>query len=170
MALNSVYDSFLWTCVITFLLLYSTTGKTKMYGTITILFLLILAIFLISIDVLKGINTSENINNSFTIIYYILPLLLIVLPIIFLIYILIKHSGRIINNQVSNNYYYFSNISMFLIFIQTIIVFKSLHSKNSESKGGLSKLSNSVLYLFSLLNITSLIILYSVLTYFTANG
>jgi hypothetical protein len=95
---------------------------------------------------------------------------LIVLPIIFLIYILIKHSGRIINNQVSNNYYYFSNISMFLIFIQTIIVFKSLHSKNSESKGGLSKLSNSVLYLFSLLNITSLIILYSVLTYFTANG
>lgn len=163
MAISSIiYKSLLYTCAIAYIILYQSPVRVKIGSNIIMLMLFSLTLLFLSIDILKSVG--DTISPT-TILYYILPLLAILLSILFLLYILINNFDRIANDQLSSDFFNFKNLSLFLIFFQLLIIVMEM-----QKKGELTKFTNSIINLFSVINIWLLILMYDNVKYFTANG
>ena len=83
---------------------------------------------------------------------------------------MIFYKDKIINEQVSQNYHSFSNITVILILIQLYIIYTNISTDRFISSGKLSKITSSIIYLMNVLTIISSIILFTILKYYTTDG
>lgn len=83
---------------------------------------------------------------------------------------MIFYKNKIINEQVSNSYYSFSNVTIILILLQLYIIYSNISTDKFISSGKLSKVTSSIIYLINVLTIISSIILFTILKYYTTDG
>ena len=101
------------------------------------------------------------------------PFFIILAIIGFMLYLLISYKNPIINNQVSQSFNTFSNITLFLIFILIYFIYSQVECDGAEcggDTGKIGKVSNSVLFLLSLLTMISSGIVYIILVYYRTDG
>jgi len=133
---------------------------------------------------------SNNNDNSFqNTIKSIFPILLTLSSAAIFMYLLVKYKNIIIgicnitnnNNNILNatstvnecispEYQKFSFITILLLIIQMIIVYNSTSSPDFLYNGKLNNKMYSILFLIGLVNLLVMIPLYTIVTYFTADG
>jgi hypothetical protein len=176
------WDVYLWkstitATVITYIIYMFTSGVNSLNASIAGYSLLIITILGIMIQLIRKPITNQEDTSTFKMIINILMLtgpFFIVLAIIgFMLYLLISYKNPIINNQVSQSFNTFSNITSFLIFIIVYYIYNQVMCDGPECGGDASKLgnvSNSVLFLLSLLTMISSAIVYIILVYYRTDG
>ena len=170
---KSTYNSLLFTAVLLFLIAFGTTGEVNIGTTISAYCLLIISIFMILVLVVnKTLSSDPSISGFQTLLDSLKtagPLFLILGVIGFVLYLLIYYKNDILGNRVSNSYYTFSNITTIILLIQIYLLYTSMNNKDGF-KGQLSKITSGSLLIIGLFSVTSSLILYTILRYYTTDG
>jgi hypothetical protein len=168
---SAVFKSFLIASVILFAVSFLASGHATIdallsgYSTLTISILMIL-LFVIQ----NYYNLPPNAQSVTALLTSIGPFLLMIFILIVLLYLVIKYRTIISEGHVSSTYNTFSFISSVLLLVQTYIIFNGISTERFKQTHKLSKITASMAYLVGVLNFISLIILFTVLKYFTTDG
>ena len=84
--------------------------------------------------------------------------------------ITIKKKSLIISGNVSDKYGTFRTISSVLLSAQLLLVGNEINKKGFEDNHKITKTTNSLLYLLSVLNSVCVMIIFIILNYFTTDG
>jgi len=176
------WDVYLWkaiivAAVITFIIYMFTSGINSLNASIAGYSLLIITILGIMIQLIrKPINDKEG-TSTLKMVMNILtltgPFFLVLAVIGFMLYLLITYKNPIINNQVSQSFNTFSNITLFLILILIYFIYSQVECDGPQcggDTGKIGKVSNSVLFLLSLLTMISTGIVYIILVFYRTDG
>jgi len=94
------------------------------------------------------------------------PFILMLCILAILMYVIIVNKSKIIHEQVSKDYYTFSNVTVILFLLQVYLVYSSI----STGEHQISKTTSGFLYFLGMLSLISTYILYNILTYFVTDG
>jgi hypothetical protein len=170
------WDVYLWkstiiAAVITFIIGMFTTGVNSLNASIAGYSLLIITIMGILIQLIRKPIANQEGVSTLKMIWDILVLtgpFFIILSIIgLMLYLFISNKNPIINNEVSQSFYTFSNITLFLILV---IIYFIYNQAMGDNTGKIGNLPNNVLFLLSLITVISTLIVYVILTYYTTDG
>jgi hypothetical protein len=171
---SSIYKGFIIAGIIAFIIGFFSKGEVSIDSYIAGYSVLILGIMMILIiifnNVLKIISGQSSVQILKAILFTSGPFLLILGVISFILYLMITYRSNIVNNNVSNGYYSFSNISVILLLIQLYIVYTNISTQKFEETSKFSNLTLSFVYLLGVLSAISSIILYTILKYYTTDG
>ena len=174
------WDVYLWksiiiAAVITFIIYMFTTGVNSLNASIAGYSLLIITILGIMIQLIRKPVTNQEGTSTLKMVMNILTLIgpfFIILAIIgFMLYLLISYKNPIINNQVSQSFKSFSNLTVFLIIITIYFIYNNIMCDGpqcGDSKSG--NLNNCIMYLLSIITIASTGIVYTILTFYRTDG
>lgn len=97
---------------------------------------------------------------------------LIISPIVYYVYMIGKYKDRIINGHISESYYTFSNILLFLTLLQNYILYKLLQKSDTSQQNGLTQNLPTILMLFlvGVLSSVTVLTVSIILNYFTTDG
>ena len=172
-----LFKSAIIASVITFIIGMYTTGINSLNASIAGYSLLIITILGIMIQLIRKPITNQEGTSTLKMIWNILTLtgpFFIILAIIgFMLYLLISYKNPIINNQVSKSFNTFSNITLFLILILIYFIYSQVECDGPQcggDTGKIGKVSNSVLFLLSLLTMISTGIVYIILVFYRTDG
>jgi hypothetical protein len=171
---SSVYKALIIGSVVSFLINFFSSGKTAYgslisgYSTLTLGVMLILIILITK--VLEITKNDSTIQIMLSILITLGPFLLMFAVIGFILYLILFYKEPILENQVSHNYYTFSNITVVLLLIQVYIVYQNITTKEFDISGKISKITSSLIYLIGVLTSISAMILYIILKYFRTDG
>ena len=172
---SSVYKAFILASVFLFILSFGTTGETTFgaliaaYATMIIGILMIMV--LITNGLLEGISNTQSIFKTIiSVLFTIGPFLLMLAVIGVILYLTIMYKNVIESGHVSDSYYTFSKITIVLFLLQIYLLYGSINSEKFNTTGNISKVTNSLIYLLSVITGICSIILYTVFTYFTTDG
>jgi hypothetical protein len=98
------------------------------------------------------------------------PFLLTFFIIGFVLYLVIKFKNKILLGHVSSGYNTFSNIIIILLLLQIYIVYNGINSDKFQTTKSLSKITNSILYLYGVITAICSITLFTILNNFSADG
>lgn len=171
---SGIYKAFILAALVAFIIGIFTKGDLSLGAYISGYSVLILGIMMILLILFNNVlRTTEN-QSILHIIYSIImssgPFILMLGIIGFLLYMMIFYKNKIINEQVSNSYYSFSNVTIILILLQLYIIYSNISTDKFISSGKLSKVTSSIIYLINVLTIISSIILFTILKYYTTDG
>jgi hypothetical protein len=171
---STVYKACIFAAIISFILGFFTESKTSLGAYIAGYSVLILAVLMILIVLFNNVlNTGGN-DSIFQIIYSILmvagPFILILGVISFVLYLLIKYKGNIVDGKIAPGYNSFSNIIVMLLLVQIYLVYSNISTEKFETTGKLSKVTSSIVYLIGVLTGICSIILYTILKYYSTDG
>jgi len=100
--------------------------------------------------------------------------IIIVAPILYYLVLIGKYQDRIINGHVSESYYTFSNILIFLTLLQNYMLYKLLQKSESSSSQKTDFTQNLptilLLFLVGLLSSLTVLTVNIILNYFTTDG
>ena len=176
------WDVYLWkatiiAAVITFLIYMFTTGVNSLNASIAGYSLLIITILGIMIQLIRKPVANQEGTSTLKMVMNILTLtgpFFIILAIIgFMLYLLISYKNPIINNQVSQSFNTFSNMTLSIILVIIYFVYNQVECDGPQcgsSTGKIENVSNSFLLLLSVITVISTIIVYVILTYYTTDG
>lgn len=170
-----LFKSAIIASVITFIIGMYTTGINSLNASIAGYSLLIITILGIMIQLIRRPISDNQGTSTLKMVMNILILtgpFFIVLAIIgFMLYLLISYKNPIINNQVSQSFNTFSNITLFLILVIIYFIYSQVACDGTEcGDGKVEKVSNNVLFLLSLLTMISTGIVYIILVYYRTDG
>jgi len=170
------WDVYLWkstiiAAVITFIIYMYTTGVNSLNAAITGYSLLIITILGILIQLIKtpisnseGISTLKMVMNILT---QTGPFFIILAVIGLMLYLLVRYKNPIIKNQVSSSFKSFSNLTLFLILV---IIYFIYNQAMGDNTGKIGKVSNSFLFLLSLITMIFAGTVYIILVFYTTDG
>jgi hypothetical protein len=178
-------NMFFLACIIVLTLVLFYSGEPYFNMLVSGLSLLFFSLLITSTQIL-----SSNNDSSFqTTIKSIFPILLTLTSASIFMYLLIKYkkiiigdcnaindNGKILNRTnytndcISSDYSKFSFVSILLLIFQMIIVYKSISSQEFYDTGKLDNKMYSILFLIGIINLLVMLPLYTVVTYFTADG
>ena len=176
------WDVYLWksiiiAAVIIFIIYMFTSGVNSLNASIAGYSLLIITILGIMIQFIRkpvtnqeGISTLKMVMNILTLIG---PFFIILAIIGFMLYLLISYKNPIINNQVSQSFKSFSNLTVFLIIITMYFIYNNIMCDGPQcgnDTGKIDKVSNSVLFLLSLITMIFAGTVYVILVFYTTDG
>ena len=173
------WDVYLWkstiiAAVITFIIYMYTTGVNSLNAAIAGYSLLIITIMGICIQLIRKPITNEEGVSTLKMVWNILMLtgpFFIILGIIgLMLYLFVSNKNPIINNEVSQSFYTFSNITLFLILILIYFIYNNVMCDGADCNGKTGKLNNSIMYLLSILTVVSTGIVYTILTFYRTDG
>lgn len=172
------WDVYLWksiiiAAVITFIIYMFTTGVNSLNAAIAGYSLLIITIMGILIQLIRKPITNQEGVSTLKMIWNILMLtgpFFIILSIIgLMLYLIISNKNPIINNEVSQSFNTFSNITLFLIFILIYFIYNNVMCDGPQC-GDTGKLDNSIMYFGSIVIMISTGIVYTILTFYRTDG
>jgi len=176
----NIYFAFILVSVILFIIGFFTTGQNSFSAFVTGFSIIALAIILILVQIFIIIFKNNPNPDFYTFIKIVLnntgPFIVLLSIIGFLLFIIISNKDKIINNNVSSDFYIFNNISIILLLVQIYIVYSNIkeinanNTNNTNNINYLTKLSKYLIYLIGLLNFISSIILFVILKYYTTDG
>jgi len=169
------FYTFIYTSLILFIMSFFTSSYTYIGSIVCADACLSVALIIIMVDILynlfnKSIERTTSQNMLFSVISSLGPFLFIFIILSFSVYYMISFREKILSGQVSPSYITFNNMSIVLIIIQTVILFSAATSKTYRQTGKISKITSSLLYLVSLINVICLYIIYVVLNYYMTDG
>jgi len=169
------FYTFIYTSLILFIMSFFTSSYTYIGSIVCADACLSVALIIIMVDILynlfnKSIERTTSQNMLFNVISSLGPFLFIFIILSFSVYYMISFREKILSGQVSPSYIIFNNMSIVLIIIQTVILFSAATSKTYRQTGKISKITSSLLYLVSLINVICLYIIYVVLNYYMTDG
>ena len=171
---SGIYKAFIISGVIAFIIGMFTQGDLSLGAYISGYSVLTLGIMMILLILFNNVMRITENQSILQILYSIImatgPFILMLGIIGFLLYLMIFYKDKIINEQVSQNYHSFSNITVILILIQLYIIYTNISTDRFISSGKLSKITSSIIYLMNVLTIISSIILFTILKYYTTDG
>lgn len=167
-----VYNSFIVASLLAFFSYILTSGSLS-YGLLISGFIMLSLAILMILIILFNASLEKNQSTDFLNVVFILlslsgPFLAILGIIIFILYLIVYYKTKITENLVSNSYYTFTNITIILIIIQTLLVYKNI--ENIEIMKKIPLILNSLLYLLSTITLITSIIIYVILKYYTTDG
>lgn len=171
---SSIYKAFIMASVISFVISFFSSGEISLGASLAGYSVLILGIMMFLIILFQNI-LSNNQNQGFfkvfsTVLMNTGPFLLMLSVIGVVLYLIIYYKNKIIDEHVSKSYYVFSNMTIVLLLLQLYIVYTNITSVNFESTKKLSKLTSSLVYLLGVLTASCVIILFTILKYYTTDG
>jgi hypothetical protein len=98
------------------------------------------------------------------------PFLLLMGILAFTLYLIITFKDKINSGNITNAYGLFSKLSVAFILIQLYITYNGMQSQNFKETGSLSKIYSSFSYLVGVINVSIVLILASILKYFSTDG
>jgi hypothetical protein len=176
------WDVYLWksiiiAAVIIFIIYMFTSGVNSLNASIAGYSLLIITILGIMIQFIRKPVTNQEGTSTLKMVMNILTLIgpfFIILAIIgFMLYLLISYKNPIINNQVSQSFKSFSNLTVFLIIITMYFIYNNIMCDGPQcgnDTGKIDKVSNSVLFLLSLITMIFAGTVYVILVFYTTDG
>lgn len=176
------WDVYLWkstifAVVITFMIGMFTTGVNSLNASIAGYSLLIITILGILIQLVRKPVSNKEGNSMLMVTWNILlqggPFFIILAIIGMMLYLLISYKKPIINNQVSNSFNTFSNITLFLIIILIYFIYSQVMCDGPDcggDSGKVDKVTNSLLYLIAVFAMLSTAIVYTILTFYRTDG
>lgn len=191
--LNAIYNPLLFVCICILILVLFYSGETYYNMLVTSLPLLLFSILLISVQILS-VSSNNNVNNTTdfnsvkNIFMSISPLILISISISMFLYLIVKHKNLVIGNCnktnknifstnknyvnecVSSEYSKFSIVSILLLIFQVILIYKTISKNEFGNTGKIDTKMYAVLFLMGIVNLLLMFPLYTILTYFTADG
>jgi hypothetical protein len=172
------WDVYLWksiiiAAVITFMIYMFTSGVNSLNAAIAGYSLLIITIMGILIQLIRKPITNQEGVSTLKMIWNILiltgPFFIILSIIGLMLYLIISNKNPIINNEVSQSFNTFSNITLFLIFILIYFIYNNVMCDGPQCSDT-GKLNNSIMYLLSIITIASTGIVYTILTFYRTDG
>ena len=173
------WDVYLWkstiiAAVITFIIGMFTTGVNSLNASIAGYSLLIITIMGICIQLIRKPITNEEGVSTLKMVWNILMLtgpFFIILGIIgLMLYLFVSNKNPIINNEVSQSFNTFSNITLFLILILIYFIYNNVMCDGADCNGKTGKMNNSFLLLLSVITVISTGIVYTILTFYRTDG
>ena len=169
-----VYKALIYVSVILLLISFGTNGNTTIGALISGYSALTLSILMILIMLLNDVmNTFQDKTVSEKIIVMLMtcgPFLLMLGVIAFVLYLIITYSKIIMEGNVSNGYYIFSNITIILLLLQIYLLYGNMDTEKFKQTHKLSSITSSIIYLLGVISTMSALILYTILKYFTTDG
>jgi hypothetical protein len=159
----SIYKAFLIASVIAFFIGFCSTGKTCLNSYLAGYSLLAVGILVLFVRLTQTPPSSMSVFLT-----TLFPFLLMLGILAILMYTILVNKDKIIHQQVSKDYYTFSNVTIILFLLQVYLVYSSI--SNANEPGRLSKTTSSFLYFLGTLSLMSTYILYNILMYFTTDG
>lgn len=98
------------------------------------------------------------------------PFLLLMGILAFTLYLIISFKDKINNGNISSAYGLFSKLSLAFILIQLYITYNGMQNQNFKENGTLAKIYSSLSYLVGVINVAIVLILASILKYFSTDG
>jgi len=95
------------------------------------------------------------------------PFFIILAVIGLMLYLLVRYKNPIIKNQVSSSFKSFSNLTLFLILV---IIYFIYNQAMGDNTGKIGKVSNSFLFLLSLITMIFAGTVYIILVFYTTDG
>lgn len=180
---NTLNNIFFLSSITIFIFVLFYSGVVYFNILVTGLSLLFFSILLVSIQIISNSNES----NWKNIIISIGPILLTLASAVMFMYLLIKYKNSIIGNCnttnknilntnnyvnecISTEYSKFSFISIILLIFQMILIYKAVSSYSFNTTGKIETKMNVILFLIGLINLLIMLPIYTMLTYFTADG
>ena len=171
---SSIYKAFLIGSIISFIIYLASSGNTSLGALISGYSILIVTIMMILYIILYNIlQTNQNASffqSLFSIIFACGPFLLILFVIGFVLYLIIKFKNKILAGHVSSGYNTFSNIIIVLLLLQIYLIYNGINTDKFETTKMLSKITNSILYLYGVITAICSITLFIILNNFSADG
>jgi hypothetical protein len=132
--------------------------------------LMILGFSLYNLNKISNDNHFSNTNYFFHLFMVTAPFILLLGIIAYTLYLLIAYQNRINNGHVTSEYNTFSTISVILTLIQIYIFYEATNSKLFMNTGKLSKITYGIIHLVEVVNIITVLIIGTILKYFTTDG
>ena len=171
---SKVYEAFIVSCIVAFIIAFFTEGQTSLGAYIagySILILALMMILLVLFNRIMGVpSTESSVKILIRLIMSSSPFLIMLGITIFLFYLIITYSQRIVEKTLSPSYFSFNNIALILLFIQLYTVYKILLDPQFQTTGKIQKLNTSLLLLLSTLIFICSTIIYIILKYYTTDG
>lgn len=171
---SSIYKAFLIGSVISFIIYFVTSGNTSLGAMISGYSILILTtmmiLYIILYDVLQLTQNASFFQSLLSMIFACGPFLLILFVIGFVLYLIIKFKNKILSGHISSGYATFSNIIIILLLLQVYLIYNGISSEKFETTKRLSKVTNSILYLYGVIAAICSITLFTILNNFSADG
>jgi hypothetical protein len=171
---SSIYKAFLIGSTILFIIYMVTTGSLSLGAMITgysvLLFSIIMLLYLIVYNVLQTTQKQSFFQSLLSMLFTCGPFLLIFFIIGFILYLVIKFKNKILLGHVSSGYNTFSNIIIILLLLQIYIIYNGINSDKFQTTKSLSKITNSILYLYGVITAICSITLFTILNNFSADG
>lgn len=172
---SSVYKAFILTSVFLFILSFGTTGETTFGSLLAAYSTMILGIIMIMVVIINGLlegipNNQSIFKTILSVLFTTGPFLLMLAVIGVILYLTIMYKNIIESGHVADSYYTFSKITIVLFLLQIYLLYGGINSEKFNTTGNISKVTNSLIYLLSVITGICAIILYTVLTYFTTDG
>lgn len=171
---SSIYRAFLIGSVISFIIYFVTSGNTSLGAMISGYSILILTtmmiLYIILYDVLQLTQNASFFQSLLSMIFACGPFLIILFVIGFVLYLVIKFKNKILSGHVSSGYTTFSNIIIVLLLLQVWLIYNGISTDKFETTKRLSKVTNSILYLYGVIAAICSITLFTILNNFSADG
>jgi len=169
------FYTFIYTSLILFIMSFFTSSYTYIGSIICADASLSVALIIIMVDILynlfnKSIERTSSQSLLFNVISSIGPFLFIFVILAFSVYYMTSFKDKILSGQVSPSYMTFNNMSTVLIILQTLVLFSAVTNKTYRQTGKISRITASLLYLVSLINVICLYTIYIVLNYYVTDG
>jgi len=129
-------------------------------------------ILIIGFLITKILNRPDPNRTSFFFTFFtnVGPFLLLIGILAFTLYLIITFKDKINSGHVSNGYALFSKLTIAFILMQLYITYNGMQSSNFKETGTLSKMYSSFAYLVGVINVCIVLILASILKYFSTDG
>ena len=158
---SSIYKSLLISSAVAFAIYSTTTNEISVNSLIAGYSVLILGISMLLLFVFNKSTNTSSVMVPFIFMFMIISVLL---------FLLTRHKTRIVNGQVSQSFYNFSNISVFLILIQVYLIYSQISTEEFKTKKEFNRVTSLVITLLSVLTSICAYIIYIVLVYYTTDG
>ena len=169
-----VYKALMYVSVVLFLISFGTSGNTTIGALIaaySTLLLSILMILVMLLNIIMNTTQGKSVYETMKAIFLTSgPFLLMLSVVWFILYLVIKYKNLISEGNVSSSYYIFSNISVILFLLQIYLLYKNMNTDNFILMGKLNSISSSLIYLLGIFSGACVLIIYSILGYFTTDG
>ena len=158
---SSIYKSLLISSAVAFTIYSVTANEISVNSLIAGYSVLILGISMLLLFVFNKSTNTTSVMVPFILMFMIISVLL---------FLLTKHKTRIVNGQVSQSFYNFSNISVFLILIQVYLIYSQISTEEFKKNKVFNRTTSLVITLLSVLTSICAYIIYIVLVYYTTDG
>lgn len=171
---SSIYKAFLIGSIISFIIYFVSSGNTSLGALISgysiLILTIIMILYIILYNVLQTTQNASFFQSLFSMISTCGPFLLILFVIGFVLYLVIKFKNKILVGHVSSGYNTFSNIIILLLLLQIYLIYNNINTDKFQTTKSLSKITNSILYLYGVITAICSITLYIILNNFSADG
>ena len=158
---SGIYKSLLISSAVAFSIYSTTTNNISFNALVAGYSILILGISMLMLFVFNKSTNTTSVMVPFVFLFVIISIML---------YLLTNHKTRIIKGQVSQSFYNFSNISVFIVLIQVYLIYSQISSNEFKKDKIFNRTTSLFITLLSVLTGISTYIIYIVLVYYTTDG